>query len=59
MQEMRLRQGVDLMLDVYALVEYELPNARLMLLSRNEKEFKEKIAARGIQELWYQICKYG
>ena len=42
-------QGVDLMLDVYALVEYELPNARLMLLSRNEKEFKEKIAARGIK----------
>ena len=32
-----------------ALVEYELPNARLMLLSRNEKEFKEKIAARGIK----------
>lgn len=47
------------MLDVYALVEYELPNARLMLLSRNEKEFKEKIAARGIKNYGDQICKYG
>lgn len=42
-------QGVDLMLDVYALVEREMPNASLMLLSRNEKVFKDKIAIRGIK----------
>lgn len=42
-------QGVDLMLDVYALVESTIPSAFLMLLTRNEKEFREKIVARGIQ----------
>lgn len=42
-------QGVDLMLDVYAFVEREIPNASLMLLSRNEKEFREKISVRGIK----------
>lgn len=46
-------QGVDLMLDVYALVEREITNASLMLLSKNEKEFKEKISARGIKN--YEI----
>ena len=42
-------QGVDLMLDVYALVEKKIPNARIMLLSKNKEEFLKKIVARGIK----------
>lgn len=42
-------QGVDLMLDVYALVERKLPYARIVLLSKNEEEFKKKIAVREIK----------
>ena len=42
-------QGVDFMLDVYALIEREYPNASIMLLSKNEEEFKKKIAVRNIK----------
>ncbi len=42
-------QGVDLMLDVYALVERKLPNARIVLLSKNREEFLKKIVVRGIK----------
>lgn len=46
-------QGVDLMLDVYAIVEQNIPNAKIMLLSKNEKEFTEKLQARNIRN--YEI----
>lgn len=64
-------QGVDFMLDVYALVEKQLPNAVLRLYSGNKDEFIQKCKERGIvnYELKYvpvkqlqdelHKCKYG
>lgn len=64
-------QGVDFMLDVYALVEKQLPNATLKLFSGNQEEFAKKCKDRGITnyELKYvpvnqlqeelHKCKYG
>ena len=64
-------QGVDFMLDVYALVEKQLPNATLRLFSGNKDEFIQKCKDRGITnyELKYvpvnqlqdelHKCKYG
>ena len=64
-------QGVDFMLDVYALVEKQLPNATLRLYSGNKDEFIKKCKDRGITnyELKYvpvnqlqdelHKCKYG
>lgn len=46
-------QGVDLMLDVYAIIEQNIPNAKIMLLSKNEKEFTSKLQARNIKN--YEI----
>ena len=64
-------QGVDFMLDVYALVEKRLPNTSLKLFSGNKDEFIQKCKDRGITnfELRYvpvnqlqeelHKCKYG
>lgn len=64
-------QGVDFMLDVYALIEKQLPNATLRLFSGNKDEFIQKCKDRGISnyELKYvpvnqlqdelHKCKYG
>ena len=46
-------QGVDLMLDVYKAVEKELPNSKLILLTKDESVFIEKIKEREIQN--YEI----
>lgn len=64
-------QGVDFMLDVYALVEKKLPNATLKLFSGDKDVFIQKCRERGITnyELKYvpvkqlqdelHKCKYG
>ena len=64
-------QGVDLMLDIYSIIEKNIPNSKIILLSKNEKEFSDKLIERGIKN--YEIkyvnmdqlqselhkCKYG
>lgn len=64
-------QGVDFMLDVYALIEKKIPNAELRLFSGNKDEFIQKCKDRGItnyelkyvpvKELQDELhkCKYG
>ena len=52
-------QGVDFMLDVYALIEREFPNASIMLLSRNEEEFRKKIAVRAIKNYSIKYVSMG
>ena len=46
-------QGVDLMLDIYKQIEDVLPNAKITLLSKNKKEFENKIKERNIKN--YEI----
>lgn len=64
-------QGVDFMLDVFALVEKQIPDALLNLYSSNKSELEEMIKVRGIKnyrinyvpvsELQNELhkCKYG
>lgn len=66
-----LWQGVDLMLDVYALVEKQIPKSCLKIYSGNKDEFIQKCKARDIKnfEIKYvpvdqlqdelHNCKYG
>lgn len=61
-------QGVDLMLDVYKLVEEKLPGAKLTILSNQKEQFEKKLINNGIknysikyvslEELGQELHKY-
>ncbi len=42
-------QGVDLMLDVYKLVEEQLPGSKLTILSNQKEQFEKKLINNGIK----------
>lgn len=64
-------QGVDFMLEVYALVEKKISNAELRIFTKNKQEFESKINEKGISnysinyipvdelQKYLHKCKYG